>query len=71
MSRPFRIGDKVVKNPATWRPSGFDAWGAGEGVGEIVEPPFPLDDETVDVRWPGGREFRNTDELLPYTGDRR
>lgn len=35
----MKIGDRVVKNPATWRPSQFDAWGAGDGVGVIVPPP--------------------------------
>lgn len=60
----FKIGDQVVKNPETWIPSDFDSWGAGEGVGVIVEPPFELDEHSVDVRWPGGRCFQKKSELL-------
>lgn len=30
----FKVGDKVIKNPATWRKSDFDRWGAG--VIEVV-----------------------------------
>jgi hypothetical protein len=48
----FEIGDKVIKNKKTWIPSDFDSWGAGEGLGEVVEPPFEIDDDEVDVRWP-------------------
>lgn len=43
----MRVGDRVVKNPATRRPGTFDDW--GRGVGVVVEPPF---DMGVDVRWP-------------------
>lgn len=60
----FKIGDRVVRNPETWIPSEFDEW-AGQGVGEVVEPPFPLDADVVDVRWPDGRCFQNETELLP------
>jgi hypothetical protein len=35
----MKIGDRVVKNPETWMPSEFDAWGAGVGVGVIVASP--------------------------------
>jgi hypothetical protein len=34
----FKLGDRVIKNPATWRPSEFDGWGAGLGVGVVVDP---------------------------------
>lgn len=62
----FQVGDQVIKNPATWRSSEFDAWGAGIGVGKVVEPPFALDDvNSVDVAWPAGRAFQHEDELLP------
>jgi hypothetical protein len=71
----FKIGDRVVKNPLTWIPTEFDGWGAGEGVGTIVEPPWPDHDEgrisgdegkvLVDVRWPKGRACQCVDELLP------
>ena len=56
MGLRFRVGDRVVKNPETWCVNEFDAWGRGEGVGVVVEAPFPIDDlDEVDVRWPGGR----------------
>lgn len=75
----MKIGDRVVKNPATWRPSEFDGWGAGEGVGVIVEPPWDHVDGVfrggaerpedcvpcVDVQWPAGRCSQRVDELLP------
>lgn len=63
----FKVGDHVIKNPATWRPSEFDSWGAGEGVGIIAEPPFALDAADVDVRWPAGRCFQREEELFPVT----
>lgn len=62
----MNIGTKVVKNPETWVVNDFDSWGRGEGIGEVVEPPFELDEGTVDVRWPNGRCFENTKELLKY-----
>lgn len=65
MSTQFQIGDQVVKNPATWQPCEFDAWGRGEGVGVVVESPIPLDADQVDVRWPGGRCFESVHGLLP------
>lgn len=65
MTPLFRTGDRVVKNPARWTPNDFDAWGRGEGVGIVVEPPFELDDDSVDVRWPGGRCFEFIADLLP------
>ena len=71
----FKIGDRVVKNPATWRPSEFDGWGAGEGVGVIADPPWEdhidgvwpgaNEEPCVDVVWPAGRAFQYTAELLP------
>jgi len=65
MSKLFEIGDYVKKNPETWIKNDFDSWGRGIGIGQVVEPPFDMDDDEVDVRWPGGRCFENTDQLLP------
>ncbi len=63
--RRFVNGDRVVKNAATWIVNAFDDWGRGIGVGVVVEPPFFLEPETVDVRWPSGRCFEATAGLLP------
>jgi len=43
------VGDRVVKNPETWTANEFDSWGRGVGVGVVVDPPFPLDENSVDV----------------------
>jgi hypothetical protein len=68
MGSAFRVGDRVIRNPATWVPNEFDAWGRGQGVGIVVEPPFAIDDlGEVDVRWPGGRCFEAVNGLLPAT----
>jgi hypothetical protein len=53
----FNIGDKVVKNPTTWKTKNLQGESRGVGVGTIVEPPFLLDPTMVDVRWPRGRCF--------------
>lgn len=64
--RRFRMGDRVVKDPANWQASEFDAWGAGEGVGTVVEVTDDAEaGDVVDVRWPGGRCYRLARELLP------
>lgn len=60
----MKVGDKVIKNPDTWVPNDFDNWDRGIGVGIIVEPPFELDEGQVDVRWPTGRCFEETKQLL-------
>lgn len=57
------VGDHVRKNPDTWIPNVFDVHGRGEGTGEVVEPPFYLEPELVDVRWPGGRYFEFVAQL--------
>jgi len=43
----------------------FDSWGRGIGIGQIITPPYELDENEVDVRWPGGRCFETVDQLLP------
>jgi hypothetical protein len=61
----FSVGDMVIKNPATWVPNDFDSWGRGIGVGEVVEPPFPMDHlGMVDVRRPAGRCSERCNGLL-------
>jgi len=66
----FEVGDRVVRNPATWKSNDFDSWGRGIGIGVVVEPPFVLDSDEVDVRWPAGRCFESTTQLLLLTPDR-
>ena len=61
----FRIGDYVKKNPDNWIPNDFDLWGRGVGIGQVVASPFEMDEDEVDVRWPGGRCFEHVDQLLP------
>ena len=65
MDQMLQIGDRVVKNPEAWQPNDLDTWGRGIGIGEVVEPPFPLDENEVDVRWPSGRCFESVCQLLP------
>lgn len=60
----LKIGDKVKKNPETWIKNDFDSLGRGEGIGEVVEPPFELEDYDVDVRWSEGRFFEKVSGLL-------
>ncbi len=62
----MKVGDKVVKNLSTWIVNDFDSWGRGEGIGIIVPSPIPLDQSMVDVRWPSGRCFEFTNQLIPY-----
>ena len=64
----FNIGDFVFKNPITWKPNDFDSWGRGIGIGQIVEPPYEVNESEVDVRWPSGRCFENVNGLLPAKG---
>ncbi len=62
----FVSGDRVIKNPSSWEPNAFDAWGRGIGVGVVVSPPFMVSDlQLVDVRWPAGRCFEPISGLLP------
>lgn len=63
-NKKFNIGDKVIKNDETWVPNDFDSWGRGIGVGEVVEPPFDIEDEDIDIRWPDGRCFEKKIELI-------
>ena len=61
--RRFAVGDRVVKDPAGWIPTDFDAWGAGEGIGVVVEVDPAL--YLADVRWPAGQAWQAFAELLP------
>ena len=61
---PFEVGSYVKKNPETWIPNDFDSWGRGLGIGQVVEPPFKLDANEVDVRWDGGRCFEHKAQLI-------
>jgi hypothetical protein len=63
------IGDRVIRNSATWQPNEFDSWGRGVGVGVVVEPPFELGADEVDVRWYGGRCFESVEQLLRVNED--
>ena len=63
----FKVGDYVKKNPDTWIANDFDSWERGIGIGEVVEPPFTMDVGEIDVRWPAGRCFENSIQLLPAT----
>ena len=64
MNTTFSIGDKVIKNSEIWIPNEFDDWGRGIGEGIVVEPPFELDEDYIDVRWPNGRCFENKNYLI-------
>lgn len=61
----FDVGAFVKKNPETWVANDFDSWGRGQGVGQVVQPPFDLPPGEVDVRWPTGRCFEDSSQLLP------
>lgn len=63
----FKVGDYVKKDPDKWIVNDFDSWGRGIGIGQVVEPPFPMEDDEVDIRWSGGRCFESTEQLLPTT----
>jgi hypothetical protein len=63
----FKVGEYVKENPESWIPNDFDSWGRGTGIGIVVEPPYEMDNNELDVRWKGGRCFENIDQLLPAT----
>lgn len=65
----FKVGDKVIPNHDKWIGSEFDQYIFSDEkypIGTIVEPPFEVDQEIVDVRWPNGRYFQNIKELSKY-----
>ncbi len=64
----LKVGDRVVKNPMTMIPNEFSLWGRGEGVGIVMESPFPMEYGSVDVRWPEGRCFESVIGLKKYDG---
>ena len=57
----FEIGDSVSKNALTWIPNEFDSWGRGVGIGKVVEV---IEEDLVDIRWPGGRCYENTSQII-------
>jgi len=60
--RLLAVGDSVRRaGPAAAGKRAITAF----GVGVVVEPPFELEPESVDVRWPAGRCFEAVDGLLP------
>ena len=61
----FHVGDKVIRNPATWQRGESDFWGRGNGVGIVIDPPFGLREGSVYVAWPLGHSFEKVDQLLP------
>lgn len=64
-SPKFKVGDRVVKDPETWRITEYDLVGSGVGVGEVVESPYDdLDSDEVEVRWPAGRMIEREDQLM-------
>lgn len=60
----MKIGDKVIKNINTWTVSDFDSWGRGIGIGEVVDI---NSNDTVDVRWKGGRCYEREEGLIIIT----
>ena len=65
----FAVGDRVVRNPATWQPQvDFDSWGRGVGVGVVVEPPFALGPDEADVRLAGWAVLRVGRATAPRRG---
>lgn len=69
MLKKYNIGNLVKKNPDNWIVNDFDRWGRGLGIGEVVEPPFTLNENEVDVVWPAGRCFESIDQLLPASDE--
>lgn len=57
----MNVGDRVVKNSETWNWTEFETWGAGEGIGVVLEV---VDEITVDVQWPAGRCYQDPKELI-------
>jgi hypothetical protein len=69
----FRIGDRVVKDPAGWRPAECDPPGAGDGVGTVaavLTDSVSGSPAAIVVSWPrsAGRCCHWSDELLPAPG---
>ena len=61
----MKIGDKVVKNNKYWMASDFDWWGAGIGIGKIVQIDIDEDDKLIlDIKWPYGRCFNMSHEII-------
>jgi hypothetical protein len=64
----LKVNDNVIKDSINWIPSDFDKWGAGEGVGKILEI---VDEKTVDVQWDNGRAYQLNKELIRVENENR
>lgn len=62
----YSTGTRVVKEERFWIESEFDFWGAGLGVGIIVNDEESLGGSYVDVKWPNGKAYQNINELKIY-----
>jgi hypothetical protein len=60
----MKVGTRVIRNPQSWLPNDFDLWGRGKGIGTVVEPPFEMNEGSVDIRWPDGRCFETEDQII-------
>ena len=65
----YKIGSFVKKNPDSWIKNGFDLCGRGMGIGRIVDPPFALGNNEIDVMWPDGRYFEDINQVLLATAE--
>lgn len=64
---PYRIGDKVKKNPEKWIVSDYDTLGRGRGIGTVAAIAWDGDGRPyVDVDWNSGFAMHYCEEII-YT----